>query len=268
MKAALIASLAGLTVASAAMGQLSISAVSNIPGTFVDISSTGTSIGTITDDFQGIFTTTVGNQIFPAGQVVASNNGWAATGFTSAITSGSYANQSISGTTFPVATGSMRTGGTNYMMPYWDDFLPSTNTATPSSVRWQQIDNVLIIQWTNEDLFNAGGNGVGTMQMQIYGTPFVSGGSIVYAQFVYRDTNFGTASPANDGGQASIGYLSSSPANANTVQFSFNTQSVTGTTDSPTPGLPSVVSLVTAVPTPGAAALLGLGGLMVGRRRR
>ena len=56
----------------AASAQLNI--VSNLPGTFVDISTTGTPLS-LTDDGEVDITTTVGNALLPAGTVRVGSNG-------------------------------------------------------------------------------------------------------------------------------------------------------------------------------------------------
>src|SRR5262245_25342 len=75
-----LAAAAGLAV-SAARAQFTI--VNNQPGTFVDISGTGTAAVGVGDDTLHQFTTTVGNLIFPAGTITACSNGWVCAGVAS-----------------------------------------------------------------------------------------------------------------------------------------------------------------------------------------
>ncbi len=178
-----------------------IFARSNSPGSFIDISTTGTPLG-LTDDGQALITTTVGNAFFPAGSVIVSNNGGIISGTTGSL---SPFNDSLP-TSLPNGT---------FLVPFWDDLDGGTGNG---NVYWQQrqIDgiNALIVQWHNRPRWS--GIGAATFQLQL----FASGP--VYARFVYADVDFGD--PAyNFGAEATIGYQRNSTS---AVQFSFNSPSI------------------------------------------
>jgi hypothetical protein len=220
--------------------------VNTIPGTFTDISGTGTPLG-LGDDSSANITTTVSNTLLAAvTQVTVSNNGGVAWGGTG--TPGlAFTNASL--LTGGVAFGSQRQA----LFPYWDDMF------TPVGNVWHQtVGGVLIVQWTRSH-FNFGSTATngGTFQLKVFNGADGSVGA-PWAQFIYSDTDFGSSS-LNDGASATIGYQAS--AASKDVQWSFNTAGSAG----PAPN--GVLSLV-AIPSPGALALLGTAGLIGSRRRR
>lgn len=265
---------------------------------FVDISTTGTSIGTISDDSE----TTVngigwaGNELFAGGMSVRiGNNGaiiWgtsAADTFTGATEIGFYnagpnnVNQTSIATAPALNTTTSGNGGgvRQFIAPLWDDYLPVSG-GTTSSVRWQLVGNDLIVQWNREDAFAASGSGDVTFQAIFRGgVTFASGMSLV--DFVYQDTVFQPSQYQNDGGSATIGYKNwGLNANANDVEYGIGGGGTSSTSDPAFNGLgmqpkvsgwvtgenPNLTHSVSIVPAPGAVALLGLGGLVAGRRRR
>jgi hypothetical protein len=268
MKIAAILAVAGL--AGIASAQITISPI-NTP--FTDIRATGTLLTTggtsvnLGDDGEATITAAqlssagfTGNPLFPVADIRVGNNGgvvWNSNtgdiGFTNA--------NLLTATAAQVGTASQ--GGTRqFIAPFWDDvFGSSTNGARNI---WQVSGGNLIITWLDQDHFNAQGTGRVTFQMVIYSN---NGGPL--ADFVYNDTLFaGGATPAsqNDGGSASIGYKNwGGPAWANDVQWSFDTKSVAGYIESEIPTNPNALRII---PAPGALALLGLGGLVAGRRNR
>ncbi|MBC7833688.1 MAG: PEP-CTERM sorting domain-containing protein [Phycisphaerales bacterium] len=242
MKKVLLALVGVAAAASAANAQYSI--VNNLPGSFVDISAFGTFIDS-TDDSEHAIITTIGNQAFPAGNVLLGNNGAAVAGLAAGQIG--FTNATIGVTGVPAG---MPAGGTGYMLPLWDDHIPTT--AATSGIYYMEIGPVLIVQWNQEDHFGAPGTGTATFQLQVFSV------GDVLAQYVYADTFYSDGAAVNNGGSATIGYVAN-PGNAaqNNVLHSFNTQSIADG---------SVLSLI--VPAPASAALLGLGGLVAIRRRR
>lgn len=276
---------------------------SSVP--FVDISVTGTSVGTTSDDSEHTVNGTthnwVGNELFAGGMAIrVGNNGgiiWgtsAADTFTNADNVGYYNPGPLNtGTPAPqtsiaaMAPNNATTAISNgnglrqLVAPLWDDY---NSPVTGTSVKWQVIGADLIIQWTNEDHFAAAGTGTVTFQAIFRGgVTIASGQSLV--DFVYQDTSFVAAGAyQNDGGSATIGYKNwGLNANANDVEFGIGGGGASATSDptfasgtgmQPKVGgwaannnaaLPHSVSII---PTPGALALLGMGGLVASRRRR
>lgn len=148
---------------------------------FVDISTTGTPLN-LGDDEAVTVVTTIGNQLLPAGNIRISNNGM--------IVAGNTGSPSWNNGTIP------NTGFTQFLAPYWDDFLAGGN------VYWQQttIGGVpaVVVQWHQRAHYDLPGSAA-TFQAQIFG----SGGTLV--RYVYPDVDFGNAS-YNNGASATIGY--------------------------------------------------------------
>lgn len=256
MKIAALVLVAGL--AATANAQLSI-----VAGTtpFIDISATGTAFAGISDDSEHTLTAAAlsgagftGNALFAATDIIVGNNGGILWGGAAAANAVGYDNTNLL-TAANSNTGQFGNGNgvRQFLAPLNDDVFPGTG----ASVRWQVIGGTLVIQWTNQDHFSATGTGTITFQVQV-----PSGAAPYLASFVYSDLEFAAGSALNNGGSASIGYrangfVPSDPTLTNSVQWSFNTANAVSTNAS-----------VNIVPTPGAAALLGLGGLIAGRRRR
>lgn len=167
-------------------------------------------------------------------------------------------------------------GPRNMFAVLWDDNTPGAG----GSVKWQVVSGDLIVQWTNEDHFNATGLTVTYQMIARGGVGLGSGGAIV--EFLYLDTFYNPNQYQNDGGSATIGYKNwTGLAGANTVEFgqgggnntindpTFGDASmrpkVAGSAQSGNPDLPHGVKII---PTPGALALVGMGGLLASRRRR
>lgn len=287
--------IAGLFACMADQAKAAITIVpSNVP--FVDISGTGTSIGTIADDSEftipGATLAFAGNGLLAGGvSIRVGNNGgiyWgnsATDTFTGATELGYFNSNPTNATASSIGamtasnTSSQGNGGglRQYLAVLWDDMTPGG----ASSTRWQKIGNDLIIQWTNEDHFNAAGSGVITYQAIIRGGVPIGGGSLV--DFVYQDTLYSPNQYQDDGGSAAIGYKNwGVNANANDVEFgtgggdgavlsdpAFGHPSmkpkVSGWAASNNPNLPHSVSIV---PEPASLGFLVLGGLALVRRRR
>ncbi len=187
-----------------------------LPGSFVDISTTGTAIAGAGDDTAHGITTTVGNDMFPAGPVTITSNGYivAAAGTTS-----TFGNSAITGTSTGTLVG--YAAGEKALCPFWDDLYAVG--APNATIYWQEISGVLYIQYQNIGHFAtssaAGGPGI-TFQVQI----FQGGGcSPSLIQVLYPDATFGGAQAANDNGaSATVGYIDGA-ATTNNAQYSFNT---------------------------------------------
>jgi hypothetical protein len=228
---------ATLGTAAPAAAQIVIAA-SNTP--FNDISATGTSVGTPTDDSEHVITGAsltaagwAGNGLL-AGNVsvrVGNNGGiiWgnsATDAFTNATEVG-YLNASPSGTapnpflsmaaSNLTTTGNGGSGPRQFLAVHWDDMYP--NSVNSPSIRWQVVNGNLIIRWTNENHFNFQSGGSITLQMVAYGNRTIAGGQPL-VEFVYRKTFFQASQYQNDGGSATIGYRNwGLVANANDVEF-------------------------------------------------
>ncbi|PSJ72833.1 hypothetical protein C7N43_32150, partial [Sphingobacteriales bacterium UPWRP_1] len=171
---------------------------------FIDISSTGTSVGTVSDDsehnitmpaftFNGITYTNA--RVSPNGIVVLG----ATTGDIN------FSNQNL-----PI--NNFGTAGSIGLAPWWDDLYPNSNTA----IFTQTIGNIFIIQWHRIGHISLPSTGEITFQVQLNTVT----GEIT---FVYNDVLFQSGAGQNSGGSATVGIqLNSSTA----VLYSFNTQSL------------------------------------------
>ncbi|MBK7968218.1 MAG: T9SS type A sorting domain-containing protein [Bacteroidetes bacterium] len=169
---------------------------------FIDISVSGTSIGTVADDsehnipvpsftFNGVTYT----------QAVVGMNGVIVLGATSG---------DITLTNAALPTTSVAAGNV-FLAPYWDDL----DINLGATVKYQTVGNIFIIQWTNTDhnLFTTGGI---TFQVQMN---LVTG----VVTYIYPDAVFGSAT-YDLGLTATIGIQMSTTS---AVQYSFNTASLT-----------------------------------------
>ncbi len=261
---------------------------------WVDISTTGTSIGAISDDSE----TTIaggtlgfgGNDLLAGGVAIRiGNNGgviWgnsAADTFTNSDQVG-YVNRTDFGTMAAGNGGDTGNGGLGarqFLAVLWDDNFPSTATGAIGDIRYKMVGTDLVVAWINEDHFNAQGVGQVSYEMIVHGgVTIASGASLV--DFVYNDTLYQANQYQDDGGSATIGYKNwGLNANANDVEYGQgggnNTISdpafgdatmrpkVAGWVSNNGTAGPHSVSIV---PSPSSLALLGLGGLLAGRRRR
>jgi len=285
-------------VAAAAMPLAALAQISIVPSTtpFVDISASGTVLAT-SDDAEIVITGAAlssagftGNGLLAGGvSVRVGNNGaviWgnsATDAFTSATQVG-YINSTTFGTMAAAdlsTTGNGGSGPRQFIAPLWDDNTPGTG----GGLRWQVIATDLYVQWNNQDHFNAAGSGTVTYQMVVRsGVSLASGNALV--EFVYLDTLYNAAGTPNvyqnDGGSATIGYKNwTGLAGANDVQWGLGGGTDTigdpafgGTNMQPkvagsaASGGSTGPNALKIIPTPGALALVGMGGLLAARRRR
>ncbi len=221
------ATLASFTVlAASASAQISIG-VSTTP--FTDIFTSGTVIPGVSDDsehFIGAVQLTAagyaGNGLLGAVDIRIGNNG-AVLWQDSAADEVGYVNS----TTFPTMVadnGAVNgngglTPGASMLCPDWDDNFPSVAAGGNNALRWQVIGGNLIIQWSNEDHFNAQGAGTVQYELIAYGGVSIGSGATL-VDFVYNDTLYASGAYQNDGGSATIGYKNwGSNPNANDVEF-------------------------------------------------
>jgi hypothetical protein len=208
-----------------ASAQLVVSSVPPPVLGFLDISGTGTAIPNVGDDTEHLIVTTVGNELFPAGNVLVSSNGVAISGITSGSVgfTNSAASQSSVGSLLPL-------GGRGYLLPFWDD-LQSTDGSANTTIYWQEIGGVLYIMWKDIGHFPQVAGQVVTFELQVFSS---HGGCTPGVQFLYADTTFGgTQASADSGASATVGYIGGTLTG--TGQFSLNAASVpTGTTVSVT----------------------------------
>lgn len=241
-------------LAAAGLATAANAVVTIVPGSATYTTIVGqagtTAIAGVSDDSEHNITTTVGNSLMPAGQVTIGNNGVVLFGTVGAPPQIGFTNNA-----FPVGTASptglpVATSFFSGLAPLWDDHFPIAGQGG-NTIFFRQDPGVLTIEWFNEDHFSAPGTGTITFQMQVF-----SSGPVL-ARFLYPDTTYVApqVSPSN-GLSATVGFVAGSSGEPTNVQFSHNMGVILD-------GL-----VLDVIPAPGAMALLGLGGLMVSRRRR
>lgn len=227
----LVGAMAVIGVAGMSQGALVI--VNNLPGTFIDISPAGSGIGIDSgvhgDDLSGSIPCATGNVILPAGNNFVGSNGMLTTTAFTTFTNAALSALSVRG-----------------YYPFWDDLRSDNAGPPPGTIYYANLPGVTVVQWNNIGTFS-GGAGTGTFEIQIF-----DGSSGILAQYLYRDVDFGGAT--NFGASATIGAVDGPVEGF--AQWSFNVASIQNG------------SILTIVPGPSSLALLGLGGLLAGRRRR
>jgi hypothetical protein len=173
--------------------------VTNIPGTFTDISGTGTDI-TNGDDSVGPFTSSVTNSLVNIANLQACTNGMITDSGLASFTNG----------TIPVA------GVSVGLYPFWDDLY--VDPATGGSLKHQASGGVEIVQWNNTALFGLDHNITGDFQVKIFPAGTGPGGALV--QFIYSDVAYAGTGHEN-GASATIGYQRNTPCPVS-GQFSNN----------------------------------------------
>jgi MYXO-CTERM domain-containing protein len=257
MKVGILSAVGVALAASSAMAQVG-PVFNSTPGTFHDISTTGVSVfGTGTGDIPVDVHTSIGNRVFNAGTVRVWENGALAFNF-GALNPGLSAIPAA--IPEPTGTPTGLLAGVKYLLPFWDDLdlRPPQGQPDPGhrGVFFQEMGDLAIFQWNNIGNFPSGNSGVdrATFQVQI-----PRGGTTnLLMQIIYQA---GITSPDfNGGATASIGYVAGGTGgnNGNNSNWGFN-------------GAPHGVvngTVLSMTPAPGAAALLGIGALFAGRRRR
>ncbi|MBK7389562.1 MAG: hypothetical protein IPI23_11015 [Bacteroidetes bacterium] len=183
---------------------------------FIDISTTGTSIGAVGDDTEHYIS-------IPAFTFNSVSYTDAVVGMNGVIVLGATSGDiTLANATLPTTTVA---AGNVFLAPYWDDL----DINLGATVVYQTVGNNFIIQWTNTDhnLFTTGGI---TFQVQMN---LVTG----IVTFVYPDAEFGS-STYDFGLTATIGIQMNG---TNAVQYSSNSASLTsGQCISFTPVAPNV----------------------------
>ncbi len=155
------------------------------PSSFIDISSTGTSIS-LSDDGEANVTSTVGNGLFPAGPITIANNGGVLSGHGQNL---DYRNGALPSNEFDKG-----------LFPFWDDI-----DAQSGNVYWEEriVDgiNTLIVQWHDRPHYS--NVGAATFQVQLFDS------GPLLARFAYEDVDFGK-SDYNNGASATVGVQTSS----------------------------------------------------------
>ncbi|MEP7171810.1 MAG: hypothetical protein ABI855_20720, partial [Bacteroidota bacterium] len=183
---------------------------------FIDIGSTGTSVGTLSDDNTNYIT-------IPPFTFNGVTYAYAAVGTNGVIVLGATSGAvTLTNTTLPTTT---ITAGNVFLAPYWDDL--DVNLA--GTIKTQTVGSNFIIQWTGID-HNSFTTGAITFQVQMNLTT----GAIA---FIYPDVVFGSAT-YDFGISATVGIQYSSTS---ALQYSFNTASLSnGLSICFTPNVPSL----------------------------
>jgi hypothetical protein len=156
-----------------------------LPGSFIDISATGTALN-LTDDGEIDINTTVGNALFAAGTArVGSNGGVRFAGTGTDLSTGNVA-----------LPASRRVQHDEPVAPALLGRHVNTAGGTIGNIYWEEVGTTLVVQWEDAGFFNAPGE-IATFQLQVHAS------GPAFAQFVYQDIE-GTR--AQGGGSATIGY--------------------------------------------------------------
>ncbi len=191
---------------------------SNSGVAFVDIATSGTSVGTVADDSE--HNITIPSFTFngvPYTNARIGNNGVLVFGTTTGdiIYTNSALPQGIASSA--TATSGIITGAGNSLaaiLANWDDMTTSA-TAGLTKITTQTVGGLYIIQWTSEDNFGATGTGTVTFQIQLE----TATGKI---NLVYPDITYGAV--GFDNGQSATIGLNYSATSA--LQYSLNTASL------------------------------------------
>lgn len=296
-KSTILMAVAGAAIAAPALAQDRIDSMrSDISGTYVNIYNQvgaqrlSSSTASQDDCSYSTFTTGVTNAALPGSVYRICSNGFVQISSASFTGATQYSNSSIP------ASGTIN-GSVACLMPWWDDFITNvsgaggvyaltangaTGFAAPITVGGNVVSgNVTVIQWQNMDLYGLANTTNASFELQIFATPQwdATSGNMVYAQALYGSTTFngGAAGPGtncDNGASATIGWQrGNAPAGAN-YQWGFGATSFpsggTNTVVTPYSGNPGPTAgtVLSYVPTPGAASLMGLGLLASARRRR
>ncbi|MDG1050875.1 MAG: hypothetical protein P8M11_00625 [Planctomycetota bacterium] len=198
-----------------------VTIVDNLPGTYIDISTTGTPLS-LSDDGEVDIPTTIGNTVLAAGIARVGSNG--AVRFDGTGAELGYTNQPIPST---AAFNSDRT-----LMPFWDDF--DTDGGLEGEIYYQETGGVLVIQWEAAEFFPGGTGGIDTATFQIQ---VPSGTGPIIAQYLYQSVD---SFRADGGASATIGFQSGDPGGYDDVEYSFDS-----------PGAVNNTTVLTVLASPG-----------------
>ena len=155
----------------------------NDPARFIDISATGIALD-LGDDDELTTTTTIENEIFPAGTVTVANNG--------AIVAGFGTGTNVYFQNLPLPAPDI----TRSLFPYWDDLDDDSGNVYIAEVDIDGVPN-LVVQWQRPHVNFTNGEIIFQVQVPSTGDRL--------ARFAYEDTEFGD--PLIDhGNSATIGY--------------------------------------------------------------
>lgn len=224
-----------IAIAVAAGAQLAaaqLSIVDDLPGSYVDISSTGTLLP-LGDDDSGTITLPTGNAVLPAGDIVVSNNG--------GIGFGTLGSTLLAPGNAPIPSNDAFGGGQS-LLAFWDDI-----GNTIGGIFYQPQSDRFIVQWDQKPIGRADAV---SFQVQIFYNAV--GSPPVYAQFLYADIE---SAAAGGGASATIGYQDGG-AGFNDVQWSYNS-----------PGAVKNGDVLSLIPEPTSLAALLLLTPALRRRR-
>ena len=170
--------------------------VNTLPGTWIDISQSGTNLHLGDDDFAEV-QTTIGNSLLPTGRVVVSNNG--GIGFDPPDPVLSRQNEHI--------PSQHAFGGGQSLFIYWSDIGNDIG-----GTFFQEMGDRYVVQWNHRPV--PGTTGFITMQIQVFDG---SESTNPYFQFLYQEVE-----SVGGGAQATIGYQDGG-AGFNDDEWSFNT---------------------------------------------
>jgi hypothetical protein len=174
---------------------------------FIDIATSGTSVGTLLDDSEH-------NITIPSFTYNGVAYTYARVGMNGVIVFGSTTGDVT--TSNAALPSTANTAGNIFIAPYWDDL--DVNLAQ-ASIKIQTIGSVFIIQYTNVDHNSySSTNGTGTITFQVQLN--LVNGTIT---FVYPDVLFGGTANLDAGTTATVGIQMNSTT---ALQYSFNTASL------------------------------------------
>jgi hypothetical protein len=159
--------------------------VNHLPGTWLDISGTGTPLG-LGDDDEIDLTMTLGNQLFAPGTIRIGSNG----GVRFAGTGRDLHHESEylpSSRAFGIDS--------QVLLPLWSDI--DTASGTQGEIYWQEVGDTLVVQWERVSFYGFDPSYTATFQLQVHAA------GPAFAQLLYLDVS----SPAAGlGHSATVGY--------------------------------------------------------------
>ncbi|MCK4658003.1 MAG: PEP-CTERM sorting domain-containing protein [Phycisphaerae bacterium] len=211
-----------------------------LPGEFIDIVADGSGTAlNIGEEEERVFTTTISNALFPAGDIAIANNG--GVGFDIDYPPV----PDLAGLNDPLPS-SNAFGGGQALLAFWDDI---GNTMGDVYVRQTPGDR-LIIQWHDRRFADtAEEDQISRFQIQVFDGSPADG---ISAQFFYNDIE---KERAGGGVSATIGYQGGA-TRADDFQWSFNT-----------PNAVANGTVLSLIPEPSTLLLVAAGGWLILRRR-